>query len=174
MISIERDKNDNNKIPTRTKRNISNITNTDNKDSYLYLIKLKKTYSSNKLREENSTSTNCIHIKNNGNKRMQSKDMYLNKKNLTMNNFYPSQNPIKNQSLSPMSKNKSNFSKKIRTNNDINNSNKTNKLNRNISFSYFNKNNITNNNTNCILNNNNNYDISEILKVRKKFNQTCK
>ena len=174
MISLERGKNENNKIPTRPKRNISNINNTENKDSYLYLNKLKKTYSSNKLREDNSMSTNCRHIKNNGNKRVQSKDMYLNKKNLTLNNFYPSQNNIKNQNLSPMSKNKSNSSKKIRINNDINNSNKTNKLNRNISFSYFNKTNLTNNNTYYNANNNNNNDISEILKVRKKFNQTCK
>ena len=102
MISIERNKKENNKIPPRPKRNISNITNTDNKDSYLYLVQMKKNYSSNKLKDEYSTSTTFTR---HNNKNVKSKESYSNKKNLTLNNFYPPQFSSKISNFLPIETN---------------------------------------------------------------------
>ena len=78
MISVERtqkkdEHNSIKKIPKSSKKIISNITDMDNKDSYIYLIKLKKNYSSNKLKDENSTYIN--------NRQKTSKDKSTKKKN---------------------------------------------------------------------------------------------
>ena len=177
-ISMERAKKENNKIPTRSKRNLSKTTNTNNKDSYLYLIQMKRNYSSNKLKDEYSTSTTF----SKHNKIIKSKEINTNKKNLTLNNFYPPHSSSKASDFSPIStvsprKKKSNHSiNKINKYYNINDShlkNKLNRLNRNISFSYYNKN-VAYPNNFTINNDNNINDMSEILKVRKKFNETCK
>ena len=181
MISVERtqkkdEHNSIKKIPKSSKKIISNIADMDNKDSYIYLIKLKKNYSSNKLKDENSTYIN--------NRQKTSKDKSTKKKNLTLNDFYSIKKNLKKQEFSSFSpklkKVKKMTSQGIsKTYKEIDNSckreNKINKnrnaksnLNRNNSFSPCNQINMTNNNISNI------NDFSEIKNVRKKFNETCK
>ena len=167
MISSEKPNkiNNKNKIPLRPNKNISNITNYENKDSYIYLMKLKNNYSTDKLKEENSYYTN-IQGNNNNNSNYKIKtnnNQNLMNKNLTANNFYPPKNNSKN--IKKLNKTPKNVSI-----NYIDNSNKKSRLNRNISFPYFNKMNILNSNINQF---NNINDFSEILNVRKKYNETC-
>ena len=181
MISVERTKkkeehNSIKKIPKSSKKIISNITDTDNKDSYIYLIKLKKNYSSNKLKDENSTYINI--------RQKTSKDKNINKKNLTLNDFYSIKKNLKKQEFSSFSP-KPKKVKKVasqgtsKTYKEIDNScnrvSKVNKnrnaisnINRNNSFSPCNQINMTNNNISNI------NDFTEIKNVRKKFNETCK
>ena len=181
MISVERtikkdEHNNIKKIPKSSKKIISNITNMDNKDSYIYLIKLKKNYSSNKLKDENSTYIN--------NRQKTSKDKNTNKKNLTLNDFYSIKKNLKKQEFSSFSPKSKKVQKvtpqgESKTYKEINNScNRANKIkknrnaksniNRNNSFSPCNKINMTNNNIS------NSNDYTEIKNVRKKFNETCK
>ena len=183
MISVERTKkkdehNSIKKIPKSSKKILSNIVNIDSKDSYIYLIKLKKNYSSNKLKDEASTYI--------GHRQKTSKDKTINKKNLTLNDFYSIKKNLKKQEFSSFSpkpkKVKKIASKGIpktykETDNSVNRVNKVYKnrnskadinIIRNNSFSpctHINtsKNNISNIN-----------DFTEIKNVRKKFNETCK
>ena len=181
MMSCERNKkiNENNKIPIRPKKIISNMNDVENKDSYLYLSKLKKQYSLNKLRDENSTSIQT-QVYNNRNK--SSKDNNINEKNLTLNNFYPNtKTENKNFSISPSSpiirkKIHNNSSHKILTSDkNINNKYNTNQqknCNRNISSSHLNNQiKLPNNN---IINVNDIEKYSKIIDIRKKFNDTFK
>ena len=155
LISTEKPNKVNikNKIPLRPKKNISNINNYENKDSYIYIFKLKNNYSTDKLKEENSYYTN---IQGNNNRN------YKKNNNLTVNNFYPSKNNSKK------TKRLNNIPKSVSIN-CIDNSNEKNRLNRNISSPYFNKMNIICSNINQL---NKNNDFSEILNVRKKYNET--
>ena len=152
-----------NKIPLRTNKNISNINNVENKDSYIYLMKLKNNYSTDKLKEENSYYTNIQRNNNSNYKMKKNNTQNLMNKNLTENNFYPPKNNSK------YSKKLNKTPKNVSINNK-DNSNKKNRLNRNISFPYFNKMNILNSNINPF---NNINDFSEILNVRRRYNETC-
>ena len=156
MISSEKTKKVNykNKIPLDPKKNISKITNSDNKDSYLYLQKLKKNYSMDKLKYEISTYTN-IQSNNKKGKKPNKNDRNI-KNNITTNNFY---NPTEKFNSKKLSNSSNNIT-------DINFNNKSNKLDGNFSNFY----NI--NFSNFIINQNNNNDYSEIFNARKKFNAT--
>ena len=153
-----------NKIPLRPRKNISKISDNENKDSYTYLIKLKKNYSIDKLKNENLIYTND-HTNNKSNNFRKSNGKKAIKKNLTLNNFYKTPH-LQNISFINNSKKITSISPKNNPfiYNDINQSNK--KKNRNISFYKFNRLNLINNNINS-------FNISDIINVRKKYNETC-
>ena len=157
MISSEKAKRSNykGKIPYVQKKNISKMVDYDNKDSYLYLEKLKRNYSMDKLKVEKPSIKNV---------KRKNKERNI-RKNLTTNDFYNPAGNSKKINFYPTSKQLCNSSKYI----TINISNQINKLNRNISFSYFNNRNRSNN----IINQINFKDFSEIINVRKKYNETC-
>ena len=172
MVSSEKTKkNKIHQIPIKPRKSDSKIYINDDKDSYIYLLQLKKNYSMNKMnRLKDDNSINAYRNNKSGGRQNLSKENIFNKKNLTVGGFYPNRNNLKNNNLSQKPHNNNNF-----LNENINNNkpNKENKLNRNISSSYINRVNITNNNSSNY-NNINNNDLSEILNVRKKFNESCK
>ena len=130
----------------------------NNRNSYLYLEKLKKYYSTNNNNKSNlhscSTHKKKAKIRNDFNNNIKNTNNYY-----TINNYYInsklSMTIDNNKKID--SKNKKLFSKKCDED----------KLKRNISHNYFNK------NTDLKYNNINfNNDISNIIDTRKKFNQT--
>jgi len=121
----------------------------ENKDSYLYLVKLKKYYSTHNYSNLNNTNkskyNNHTHSSKKSKKKINNNNNELNNTNnyYTINNFYIN----------------SKLSMTIGPNNTKKQFNNHNTIQRNKSNSQFNK-------TNEIRN-----DISEILNTRKKFNE---
>ena len=124
----------------------------ENKDSYLYLVKLKKYYSTHNCHNLNNTNKSKYSSHTHNSKKSKKKVNHNNELNNT-NNYYTINNFYINSKLS-MTFGSNN------TKNNFNNFNKYNTIQRNISHSYFNK-------TNEIRK-----DLSEILNTRKKFNET--
>ena len=121
----------------------------ENKDSYLYLVKLKKYYSTHNYNNLNNTNKSKYSSHTHNSKKSKKKVNHNNELNNT-NNYYTINNFYINSKLSMT----------FGSNNTKNNFNKYNTIQRNISHSYFNK-------TNEIRK-----DLSEILNTRKKFNET--
>ena len=139
-----------NKAKSANYKNIKyNYQEEENKDSYLYLVKLKKYYSTHNYSNLNNTNkskyNNHTHSSKKSKKKINNNNNELNNTNnyYTINNFYIN----------------SKLSMTIGPNNTKKQFNNHNTIQRNKSNSQFNK-------TNEIRN-----DISEILNTRKKFNE---
>ena len=139
-----------NKAKSANYKNIKyNYQEEENKDSYLYLVKLKKYYSTHNYSNLNNTNkskyNNHTHSSKKSKKKINNNNNELNNTNnyYTINNFYIN----------------SKLSMTIGPNNTKKQFNNFNTIKRNKSNSQFNK-------TNEIRN-----DISEILNTRKKFNE---
>ena len=139
-----------NKAKSANYKNIKyNYQDEENKDSYLYLVKLKKYYSTHNYNNLNNTNKSKYNSHTNTSKKTKKKVNHNNDLNNT-NNYYTINNFYINSKLSMT----------FGSNNTKNNFNKYNTIQRNISHSYFNK-------TNEMRK-----DLSEILNTRKKFNET--
>ena len=142
-------KNNNNKIEKINKAKSAkykkinyNFQEEENKDSYTYLVKLKKYYSSNNY---NKSKYNCnSHTAKKIKKRINNKEINNTNNYYTINNYYIN----------------SKLSMAISTKNNKNNFKNFKIIPRNISNSYFNKRTEFKN------------DMSEIMDTRKKFNET--
>lgn len=138
-----------NKAKSSNYKNIkSYIEEEKKKNSYLYLVKLKKYYSMQNFKNSNKSKYNSHHISSHNSQKIKSRISDKNEMKYT-NNYYTINNFFINSKLG------------MTIDSSINqkNSNNLNVLSRNISNTYSNK-------TNEIKN-----DISEIINTRKKFNE---
>ena len=147
----------NKKIPNKSKSanykkiKYNNYQEEENKDSYLYLVKLKKYYSTHNYNNINNKNNIKSKFNNNTNTAKKIKKRINYNENISnMNNYYTINNIFINPKLNMT----------IGYNNNKNNSKNLNIIPRNYSNSFFNNKNETKN------------ELSEIINTRKKLNET--
>ena len=163
-------KDDINLKPTLTNNDI--IYN-DSKNSYVYIIKEKSNSKNKKMIQKihshsNNNKNKVSKNKNLGNKQLILNKKISNKKNKTCNNFYKrkgrnSECKITNQISGFSSNSKRNRSSSNKTVNNNKKSNNISKFKEQIFYCSYIRNNL-----------NSNSNFSNIIKIRKKFNETCK